>query len=161
MKFMSLSSGILNRLGILLQGLTMPGKGRASSGAAKALLGKVYLTQKEYEKAGTVLQSVIDSGQYSLVNNYAVYLTSRTMTCRNHFSRSNIYREMWVKEIVLPCILFPRFTEGWRCFQETSWVFFTGYSFSSLSYQFFLRMIVPAPTIIKAIARELNCFTTR
>ncbi|OFX54135.1 MAG: hypothetical protein A2W86_05490 [Bacteroidetes bacterium GWD2_45_23] len=61
----------LEQAGDLLQGLTMPGKGRASSGAAKALLGKVYLTQKEYEKAGTVLKSVIDSGQYSLVNNYA------------------------------------------------------------------------------------------
>jgi len=55
----------------LLQGLTMPGKGRASSGAAKALLGKVYLTQKEFEKAGSILKSVIDSEQYALVNNYA------------------------------------------------------------------------------------------
>jgi tetratricopeptide (TPR) repeat protein len=55
----------------LLHGLTMPGKGRASWGAAEALLGKVYLTQKEFGKAGTILKSVIDSRQYALVNNYA------------------------------------------------------------------------------------------
>ena len=40
--------------------------GRATSGAAKALLGKVYLTQKKYSEAVTVLNDVV--GQYSLLN---------------------------------------------------------------------------------------------
>ena len=38
--------------------------GRATSGAAKALLGKVYLTQKRYPEAVAVLNEVV--GQYSL-----------------------------------------------------------------------------------------------
>ncbi len=40
--------------------------GRATSGAAKALLGKVYLTQKKYGDAVTTLNSVVN--QYSLLN---------------------------------------------------------------------------------------------
>lgn len=45
--------------------------GRASEGAAKALLGKVYLTLHKYEEAEPVLLSVIQSGKYSLRANYA------------------------------------------------------------------------------------------
>ena len=56
--------------GDLLANVSGLGKGRASSGAAKTLLGKVYLTQKQYDKAATVLKSVIDMKQYSLVANY-------------------------------------------------------------------------------------------
>ena len=55
----------------LLQNVTTLGKGRASSGAAKTLLGKVYLTQKEYAKAATTLKSVIDLNRYSLATSYA------------------------------------------------------------------------------------------
>lgn len=43
--------------------------GRATSGAAKALLGKVYLTEKKYDDAVTVLNQVV--GQYSLLPNVA------------------------------------------------------------------------------------------
>jgi hypothetical protein len=43
--------------------------GRATSGAAKALLGKVYLTQKKYSEAVTILNDVIS--QYSLLPNIA------------------------------------------------------------------------------------------
>ena len=46
-------------------------KGRASSGAAKTLLGKVYLTEGEYSSATTVLKEVVNSGDYSLVDDYA------------------------------------------------------------------------------------------
>lgn len=41
--------------------------GRATSGAAKALLGKVLLTQKKYPEAVTVLTELI--GKYELLNN--------------------------------------------------------------------------------------------
>ncbi len=40
--------------------------GRATSGAAKTLLGKVYLTQKRYSEAANILNEVV--GQYSLLN---------------------------------------------------------------------------------------------
>ena len=40
--------------------------GRATSGAAASLLGKVYLTLHDYENAATVLEDVITSERYSL-----------------------------------------------------------------------------------------------
>lgn len=45
--------------------------GRATKGAAATLLGKVYLTQKQYDKAAQTLKTVIDAGTYSLLPTYA------------------------------------------------------------------------------------------
>jgi hypothetical protein len=45
--------------------------GRATSGAAKGLLGKVLLQQRKWAEAATQLQAVIQSGKYSLDPNYA------------------------------------------------------------------------------------------
>lgn len=45
--------------------------GRATKGAAKALLGKVYLTQKKYAPATAKLKEVIDLGVYDILPNYA------------------------------------------------------------------------------------------
>jgi hypothetical protein len=45
--------------------------GRATSGAAKSLLGKVLLTEKKYAEAATVLKEVINSNAYQLLPNYA------------------------------------------------------------------------------------------
>jgi hypothetical protein len=50
-------------------------KSRASEGAAKALLGKVYLTRKEYDLAATVLEDVIEM-DYALVENYQTLFTN-------------------------------------------------------------------------------------
>jgi tetratricopeptide (TPR) repeat protein len=47
------------------------GKGRATSGAAKSLLAKVYLTRKEYDKAAAKALEVINSNQYQLWEDYA------------------------------------------------------------------------------------------
>jgi len=45
--------------------------GRATKGAAKGLLGKVYLTKKNYALAENKLKEVIDLSKYRLVTNYA------------------------------------------------------------------------------------------
>lgn len=45
-------------------------KGRATKGAAQALLGKAYLFQKKYTEAANVLEEVINSGTYTLVDDY-------------------------------------------------------------------------------------------
>jgi hypothetical protein len=45
--------------------------GRASSGAAKSLLAKVYLTHKDWDLAASKSKEVIDSKQYQLFANYA------------------------------------------------------------------------------------------
>jgi hypothetical protein len=45
-------------------------KGRATKGAALALLGKAYLYQDNFAKAATTLETVITAGNYSLVADY-------------------------------------------------------------------------------------------
>lgn len=45
--------------------------GRVTSGAARTLLGKVYLTRKEYTKALSEFEKVIGSGVYALVPRFA------------------------------------------------------------------------------------------
>ena len=47
-------------------------KGRVSNGAAKSLLGKVYLYQNKFEFAANVLDEVIDSNVYGLEPNYGL-----------------------------------------------------------------------------------------
>ena len=44
--------------------------GRATSGAALALLGKAYMFQKKYAEAEATLKKVIDEGTYSLLPDY-------------------------------------------------------------------------------------------
>lgn len=50
---------------------TTPDIGRASRGSAQALLGKVYLFQRKYDLAAEVLDDLILSNEYTLVNDYA------------------------------------------------------------------------------------------
>jgi len=45
-------------------------KGRATKGAAQALLGKVYVNMNKYDLAKTELKKVVDSGVYKLMPNY-------------------------------------------------------------------------------------------
>lgn len=45
-------------------------KGRATKGAAQALLGKVYMNMNKYDLAKTELNKVVASGVYNLVPNY-------------------------------------------------------------------------------------------
>lgn len=45
--------------------------GRATKGAAEALLGKVFLYQQKYDQAASVLESVIQNGPYDLVSDYS------------------------------------------------------------------------------------------
>jgi tetratricopeptide (TPR) repeat protein len=45
--------------------------GRITNGAAKMLLANVYMVQKNYPQAETLLKDIIDDGQYSLMASYA------------------------------------------------------------------------------------------
>lgn len=47
-----------------------PETGRATKGAAQALLGKVYLFQDKFSEAATVLEDLINNGPYGLVQDY-------------------------------------------------------------------------------------------
>lgn len=55
--------------------------GRATSGAAKALLGKVYLTQRKFPEAVAKLKEVVESGRYELLLNYRDVFSA---TNKNH-----------------------------------------------------------------------------
>jgi hypothetical protein len=51
--------------------------GRITKYAAQGLLGKVYLYEKKYDSAAVVLQSIISSGAFTLVSNFAsIFLQS-------------------------------------------------------------------------------------
>jgi starch-binding outer membrane protein, SusD/RagB family len=45
--------------------------GRATKGAAQALLGKAYLYQEKFQDAANVLENLINDGNYSLVSDYS------------------------------------------------------------------------------------------
>ena len=59
----------------LLQGTDLS-KARASTGAAKALLGKVYLTRGNYDLAAATLKEVIDMNEYELQDDYHTLFTN-------------------------------------------------------------------------------------
>lgn len=54
--------------------------GRATQGAAKGLLGKVYLTRKEWDKATAKLKEVVASAKYQLLPKYADVFSFATPT---------------------------------------------------------------------------------
>jgi tetratricopeptide (TPR) repeat protein len=60
----------------VLNGVTVASKSQASVGAAKTLLGKVYLTTKQYEQAKKVLKEVIDQKTYTLQPDYRKLFTN-------------------------------------------------------------------------------------
>lgn len=70
------------------EALPIPGKetikGRATAGAAKSLLSKVYLTQKNWAKAAEKSKEVIDSGWYDLFANYADVYNVATKNGKEH-----------------------------------------------------------------------------
>jgi len=66
----------LTEAATLLTGATIPSKSQASAGASKTLLGKVYLTNKQYDLAKTVLKEVIDQKIYSLNPDYKKLFTN-------------------------------------------------------------------------------------
>lgn len=65
----------LTEAATLLAGGNNSSKSRASAGAATTLLGKVYLTTHQYDKARDVLKEVIDMKLYSLSTDYRKLFT--------------------------------------------------------------------------------------
>ena len=63
--------------------ITAANAGRASKWAAKSLLGKVYLTQKQYDKAAAKLKEVIDANVHSLMPNYTDVFAATTSFAAN------------------------------------------------------------------------------
>ena len=73
--------------------------GRATSGAAKGLLGKVYLTQKRYADAAAKLKEVIDLGIYALLPNYADLFAAANKNSKESLIQSSVQkRKHWRRE---------------------------------------------------------------
>ncbi|HRP54534.1 RagB/SusD family nutrient uptake outer membrane protein [Agriterribacter sp.] len=64
-------SDLNNAQDYLSKAATVEEKGRANQSAALGILGKVYLTRKDYSAASQVLKKVIDLKKFSLLLNYA------------------------------------------------------------------------------------------
>ncbi|MFD1257982.1 RagB/SusD family nutrient uptake outer membrane protein [Mucilaginibacter terrae] len=69
--------------------------GRATQGSAKALLGKVYLTEKKFVEASGVLQEVISSKQYDLLPNVADVFSSA-----NKMNKEIVFAVRYNKSVV-------------------------------------------------------------
>lgn len=69
--------------------------GRATRGAVKVLLGKVYLTNKQYTEAAAKLKEVIDSGIYDLLPTYAAVFNPA-----NKNSKESIFDVQYKKGLV-------------------------------------------------------------
>ncbi|MEX2569252.1 MAG: RagB/SusD family nutrient uptake outer membrane protein [Cyclobacteriaceae bacterium] len=54
----------------LLPVRSQQGVGRASKGAAQMLLADVFITQKKWSEAETLLKAIVSSGEYELIDNY-------------------------------------------------------------------------------------------
>jgi starch-binding outer membrane protein, SusD/RagB family len=67
--------------------------GRATSGAAKALLGKVYLTQQKYADAATIMGDLL--GEYSLQNSVA-----DVFSVNNKMNSEIIFAIRFSKEVI-------------------------------------------------------------
>ncbi len=57
--------------------------GRVTSGTAKTLLADLYITQKKWAQAETVLKEVVATGGYSLIANYADVFSTSTANKNN------------------------------------------------------------------------------
>ncbi|MFN8254484.1 MAG: RagB/SusD family nutrient uptake outer membrane protein [Bacteroidales bacterium] len=55
--------------------------GHATSGAAWSLLGKCYLTEQKYDLANQAFSMVVNSGQYSLVDDYGYIFRKEGQNC--------------------------------------------------------------------------------
>jgi len=67
--------------------------GRVTNGAAMALLAKVYLIQKKYQQANTILTNLISSNIYQLQNT-----TAQVFDVNNKLNREVIYAVRYNKE---------------------------------------------------------------
>lgn len=75
--------------------------GRATQGAAKALLANVYMTLHKYVEAETILAEIINSGQYSLLENTPGSLNidgyKNVFSPVNHNSKEGIFEIQFLK----------------------------------------------------------------
>lgn len=101
---------------------------RVSKGAAQSLLGKAYLYQENYSAAASMLQNVIDSGEYDLIADY-----SQLTLEASEFGEESIFEISYVADVsqdaestMIHAYCGPRsgyFTAGTSGLSESGWGF--------------------------------------
>ena len=94
--------------------------GRATKGAALALLGKIYLYQEKFAQASQTLDKVINSGQYSLVSDFSsIFLNQNENNSESVFEVQYFGQEggsfdcfVCVEGNIAVGFMGPRFTGG-------------------------------------------------
>ncbi|WP_366182882.1 RagB/SusD family nutrient uptake outer membrane protein [Flavobacterium ovatum] len=76
----------------LVTGSSTTEKGRVIKSACDGMLAKVYITLKDYPNAKIHSENVINSGDYSLIDDYGLLFNSPT----NNNSRESIFALQWV-----------------------------------------------------------------
>ncbi|TAG65585.1 MAG: RagB/SusD family nutrient uptake outer membrane protein, partial [Runella slithyformis] len=78
----------------LLPNKTAQEAGRATSGAAQALLANVYMIQKKWSDAETLLRAIVTSNEYSLMPNYADAFSNSTS---NKNTRESVFEVQFLE----------------------------------------------------------------
>ena len=90
--------------------------GRATKGAALGLLGKAYIYQEKWAEAKTVLKQVIDSGEYSLMENFGdVWDISTNNNKESLFETQTFYTTSYSLGNAIPTVAGNRseINDGW------------------------------------------------
>lgn len=88
--------------------------GRATAGAAKGLLGKVYLYQEKYEECRDILLEVIRDGQYDLMEDFGdVWSMDHNNNKESLFEVQYMYDETYALGGFLTIITGSRNDGGW------------------------------------------------
>jgi hypothetical protein len=115
---------------------TDPNIGRATKGAATGFLGKSYLTNHQYAEAAAEFKKVIDSGNYSLMENYADNFSEQSENNAESLFEIQFSREVggttlgWVDapysdwaKTTARAITYAPAPFGWNDAAPTSWVY--------------------------------------
>ncbi|TAE36308.1 MAG: RagB/SusD family nutrient uptake outer membrane protein [Runella slithyformis] len=78
----------------LLPNKTAQEAGRATSGAAQVLLANVYMIQKKWSDAETLLRAIVTSNEYSLMPNYADAFSNSTS---NKNTRESVFEVQFLE----------------------------------------------------------------
>jgi tetratricopeptide (TPR) repeat protein len=101
-------------------------RGRASKQAALAFLGRLYLTTKEFDKASSVYEEIINLGENSISSNYVSLFTPS-----GENSNENIFSIQYMEDLAgnaMPQHAFPVKDGGW-CLINVSGSLFEAYEF--------------------------------
>jgi len=110
-------SAIIDDLQFAVDNLPLKGEsttqvGRVNKGGAEAYLAKVYMYQKNWQKVLSLTNSVINSGKYSLVNDYSLIFRERAVGGQGGTNNSESIFEVQTGVNAIENAVSPLFSNG-------------------------------------------------